>query len=163
MSRNNKSDSKLLEELIYSLHKFGMRSVLFQQHMARKIGVVQTDLKTAEILKEKGPITAGELATITGLSTGAVTALIDRLEKSGYVKRVRHQTDRRKVMIVPIIERQEEIQSHYRALGDEAKSVCSVYSEEELTLVLKFVENMTGILEEESRKLMDERKVQHPE
>ena len=160
MSRNNGLNNQLLEELTYSLHKFGMRSVLFQQHMAQKIGVAQTDLKTAEVLKEKGPITAGELAAITGLSTGSVTALIDRLEKSGYVSREKDPADRRKVRIVPIIERQEEIQSHYQALGNTAKRVCSSYSEEELTFVLRFMEKMTAIIEEENRKLMDERKAQ---
>ena len=52
--------------------------------MAHKMGVVHTDLKTADILNETGPITAGELSKITGLSTGSVTALVDRLEKAGY-------------------------------------------------------------------------------
>ena len=87
MSSDNMVNADLLEKLTHSLKRYGMRSVLFQQNMAQKIGVTHTDLKTAEILNETGPITAGELSKITGLSTGSVTALIDRLEKSCYVKK----------------------------------------------------------------------------
>src|SRR5919112_3359030 len=112
MSSDNRLNSALLESLTHRLQRYGMRSVLFQQNMAQKIGVSHTDLKSAEILNETGPITAGELSKITGLSTGSVTALINRLEKSGYVKRERDHMDGRRVMITPISERQEQIKSH---------------------------------------------------
>ena len=56
-------NADLLEKLTHSLKRYGMRSVLFQQNMAQKIGVTHTDLKTAEILNETGPITAGELGS----------------------------------------------------------------------------------------------------
>jgi DNA-binding MarR family transcriptional regulator len=134
-----------------------MRSVLFQQNMAHKIGVSHTDLKSAEILNETGPITAGELSKITGLSTGSVTALINRLEKSGYVKRERDQLDGRKVMIMPIPERQEQIKSHYQSLSMATKELCSAYNEQELILINQFVEEITKIMDKENDKLMSER------
>jgi DNA-binding MarR family transcriptional regulator len=134
-----------------------MRSVLFQQNMAQKIGVSHTDLKSAEILNETGPITAGELSKITGLSTGSVTALINRLEKSGYVKRERDQLDGRKVMIMPIPERQEQIKSHYQSLSTATKELCSAYNEQELILINQFVEEITKIMDKENDKLMSER------
>jgi DNA-binding MarR family transcriptional regulator len=134
-----------------------MRSVLFQQNMAQKIGVSHTDLKSAEILNETGPITAGELSKITGLSTGSVTALINRLEKSGYVKRERDQLDGRKVMIMPIPERQEQIKSHYQSLSMATKELCSAYNEQELILINQFVEEITKIMDKENDKLMSER------
>jgi DNA-binding MarR family transcriptional regulator len=134
-----------------------MRSVLFQQNMAQKIGVSHTDLKSAEILNETGPITAGELSKITGLSTGSVTALINRLEKSGYVKRERDQLDGRRVMIAPIPERQEQIKSHYQSLSMATKELCSAYNEQELILINQFVEEITKIMDKENDKLMSER------
>jgi DNA-binding MarR family transcriptional regulator len=134
-----------------------MKSVLFQQNMAQKIGVSHTDLKSAEILNETGPITAGELSKITGLSTGSVTALINRLEKSGYVKRERDQLDGRKVMIMPIPERQEQIKSHYQSLSMATKELCSAYNEQELILINQFVEEITKIMDKENDKLMSER------
>ena len=157
MSSDNRLNSALLESLTHRLQRYGMRSVLFQQNMAQKIGVSHTDLKSAEILNETGPITAGELSKITGLSTGSVTALINRLEKSGYVKRERDQLDGRRVMIVPIPERQEQIKSHYQSLSMATKELCSAYNEQELILINQFVEEITKIMDKENDKLMSER------
>ncbi|MFJ7995217.1 MarR family winged helix-turn-helix transcriptional regulator [Peribacillus frigoritolerans] len=157
MSSDNRLNSALLESLTHRLQRYGMRSVLFQQNMAQKIGVSHTDLKSAEILNETGPITAGELSKITGLSTGSVTALINRLEKSGYVKRGRDQLDGRKVMIMPIPERQKQIKSHYQSLSMATKELCSAYNEQELILINQFVEEITKIMDKENDKLMSER------
>ncbi|MGG4201945.1 MarR family winged helix-turn-helix transcriptional regulator [Peribacillus frigoritolerans] len=157
MSSDNRLNSALLESLTHRLQRYGMRSVLFQQNMAQKIGVSHTDLKSAEILNETGPITAGELSKITGLSTGSVTALINRLEKSGYVKRERDQLDGRKVMIMPIPERQEQIKSHYQSLSTATKELCSAYNGQELILINQFVEEITKIMDKENDKLMSER------
>lgn len=157
MSSDNRLNSALLESLTHRLQRYGMRSVLFQQNMAQKIGVSHTDLKSAEILNETGPITAGKLSKITGLSTGSVTALINRLEKSGYVKRERDQLDGRKVMIMPIPERQEQIKSHYQSLSMATKELCSAYNEQELILINQFVEEITKIMDKENDKLMSER------
>lgn len=157
MSSDNRVNSALLESLTHRLQRYGMRSVLFQQNMAHKIGVSHTDLKSAEILNETGPITAGELSKITGLSTGSVTALINRLEKSGYVKRERDQLDGRKVMIMPIPERKEQIKSHYQSLSMATKELCSAYNEQELILINQFVEEITKIMDKENDKLMSER------
>lgn len=157
MSSDNRVNSALLESLTHRLQRYGMRSVLFQQNMAQKIGVSHTDLKSAEILNETGPITAGELSKITGLSTGSVTALINRLEKSGYVKRERDQLDGRKVMIMPIPERQEQIKSHYQSLSMATKELCSAYNKQELILINQFVEEITKIMDKENDKLMSER------
>jgi DNA-binding MarR family transcriptional regulator len=157
VSRNNGNKKELIESLSHSLHKYGMRTVLFQQNMAHKIGVVQTDLKTAEILNETGPITAGDLSRITGLTSGSVTALVDRLENAGLVKREKHPEDRRKVMIVPISERQREIHSHYESLAVSTKAASEAYSIEELQMIFHFVDTITNIIDNENEKLMKER------
>ncbi|MFE4143547.1 MarR family winged helix-turn-helix transcriptional regulator [Peribacillus sp. YIM B13472] len=157
MSSDNGLNAALLESLTHSLQRYGMRSVLFQQNMAQKIGVSHTDLKSAEILNETGQITAGELSKITGLSTGSVTALINRLERSGYVKRERDKLDGRRVMIAPIPERQEQIKSHYQSLSVATKKLCSAYNEQELILINKFIEGITKIMDKENDKLMSER------
>ncbi|RRN69099.1 MarR family transcriptional regulator [Peribacillus simplex] len=157
MSSDYGVNAALLESLTHSLQRYGMRSVLFQQNMAQKIGVSHTDLKSAEILNETGPITAGELSKITGLSTGSVTALINRLEKSGYVKRERDHMDGRRVMIAPISERQEQIKSHYQSLSMATKDLCSAYNEQELIFINQFVEDITKIMDKENDKLISER------
>ena len=110
-----------------------------------------------KIFNETGPITAGELSKITGLSTGSVTALINRLEKSGYVKRGTRSIGRKKVMIMPIPERQEQIKSHYQSLSMATKELCSAYNEQELILINQFVEEITKFMDKENDKLMSER------
>lgn len=148
----------LLKQLIEGLHRYGMRTSIFQQNMAQKMGVVHTDLKTANILNETGPLTAGELSKITGLSTGSVTALVDRLEKAGYVRRERNESDRRRVMIVPIPERHKEIMNHYKSLSSKIKQLGEDYEGQELNLILTFLSDITDLLEQESETLTKERR-----
>lgn len=153
MSSDKETKVDLVNQLTASLHKYGMRTVIFQQGMAQKMGVVYTDLKTAEILNETGPITAGELAKMTGLSTGSVTALIDRLEKEGYVKREKDKSDRRRVMIAPIPERHKEIMNHYQTLSTKTKQFCEDYTNAELAAILNFINGMTEMMEQENREI----------
>lgn len=84
-TRNTRSETE--ETAIQLFRKMATRTILFHQAAAQSLGLFPTDLKSADILNEAGPMTAGELGKKTGLSTGSVTALIDRLEKAGYVMR----------------------------------------------------------------------------
>ncbi len=73
--------------------------ILFHQAIANLAGVSVTDLKCLDYVDRVGDVTAGDLARLTGLTTGAITAAIDRLEKAGLARRERSETDRRKVFI----------------------------------------------------------------
>jgi DNA-binding MarR family transcriptional regulator len=66
---------------------------------AKALGVNRTDMRCLDILDREGPLTAGHLATKSGLTTAAVTAVLDRLERAGYARRVRDEQDRRKVHV----------------------------------------------------------------
>ena len=66
---------------------------------AERLGISVTDLHCLNIVEQGGGVTAGRLATESGLTTGAVTSVVDRLERAGYARRVRDQTDRRKVNV----------------------------------------------------------------
>src|SRR3954470_6827245 len=76
-------------------------TILFHQAIADRLGMNVTDHKCAGILARSGPITAGELARLTGLTTGAITGVVDRLEQAGFVRRARDSSDRRRVIIEP--------------------------------------------------------------
>ena len=76
-------------------------TILFHQAIADRLGMNVTDHKCAGILARSGPITAGELARRTGLTTGAITGVIDRLEQAGFARRARDPGDRRRVIIEP--------------------------------------------------------------
>ncbi|WP_410564246.1 MarR family winged helix-turn-helix transcriptional regulator [Amycolatopsis sp. cmx-4-61] len=75
-------------------------TVLRHARIAERMGLSGTDHKTFDLLVQVGgPLTAGRIAGLTGLSTGAVTGVVDRLEKVGLVRRVRDPEDRRKVLV----------------------------------------------------------------
>src|SRR3984957_3821634 len=79
--------------------ELGARSILFHQAIATIAGVSVTDLKCLDYVDRMGDVTAGDLARLTGLTTGAITAKVDRLEKAGLARRERSRFDRRKVFI----------------------------------------------------------------
>ncbi|GGP34895.1 MarR family winged helix-turn-helix transcriptional regulator [Saccharothrix coeruleofusca] len=80
-------------------------TILFHTRVAEAMGLSTTDEKCLDLaMRADGPVTAGRIAELSGLSTGAVTGVIDRLERAGYVKRVRDPHDRRKVLVQVTVE-----------------------------------------------------------
>lgn len=121
--------------------ELGARSILFHQAVANLAGVSVTDLKCLDYIDRSGDATAGDLARLTGLTTGAITAAIDRLEKAGLARRERSDVDRRKVFIrlcgSPAMAR---IGPFYEALGREAAEIVTRYSTRELETIKDFCE-----------------------
>lgn len=141
------------EKLTMSLRGFGSRTVLYQQTVASSLGLTNNDFLTIDILQDKGPVTAGELSKLTGLATGSVTALIDRLEKIGFVRRQQDPHDRRKVIIVPLYEDQEDVRNTYLQLHAAMVKLASSYKDEELALIARFLNQAGTVLEEQIRDL----------
>lgn len=129
------------------------RTILFHQAAAQSLGLFPTDLKSADILNEAGPMTAGELGKKTGLSTGSVTALIDRLEKAGYVMRKKDPEDKRRVIIVPLTAGKANVKQLFNSLSQSTISLCRQYKEEELQLIFDFLGKATDMMEDELEKL----------
>ncbi|AOL28804.1 MarR family transcriptional regulator [Bacillus subtilis] len=152
MSTRN-SRSELERTAVQLFRKLGTRTVLFHQAAAQALGLFPTDLKSADILNEAGPMTAGELGKKTGLSTGSVTALVDRLEKAGYVAREKDPNDRRRVVIVPLTASKKHIKDLFRPLSESTMDLCREYTEEELELIFSFVGKAADIMEEELERL----------
>jgi len=141
------------ENFTLRMRSLGSRTVLYQQNVASTLGLYNNDFLSIDILREKGPITAGELSKLTGLATGSVTALIDRLEKNGYVRRENDPNDRRKVIIVPLYENKEEVGNTYAPLHSAMVKLAASYSDEELELITQFLDKASDVLEEQIRHL----------
>ena len=95
-------DTELITLIRRLSQQYAYTSIQMHEAIARKAGLPGTDHKYLGFLMVKGQMTAGELSTLTGLTTGAVTGLIDRFEKKKLVKRRFAEDDRRKVLIEPI-------------------------------------------------------------
>jgi DNA-binding MarR family transcriptional regulator len=133
--------------------KLSAATVLFHSAVADQLGLNVTDLKCWDQLVLSGPMTAGRLAEITGLTTGAITGVIDRLEKAGFARREREVLDRRVVMVRPLLEREADVGRLYAPLGRAMLELMQGYSPEEIRLLVVLLERSVSVLQEETLKL----------
>ena len=103
-----KTKQELIVELLAAVRANQNATDQMDDAAARGLGVNRTDARCLDIVEQFGPITAGELAESAGLTTGSVTAVIDRLVAKGYLRRVADPADRRRVM-VELTERAQEL------------------------------------------------------
>ena len=87
-----KARAVLLQELEHAMRRSSAQGVLYGQAVASVAGISNSDLECMDILYLEGRVTAGRLAEVTGLTTGAITGVVDRLEKAGFVRRKRDET-----------------------------------------------------------------------
>jgi DNA-binding MarR family transcriptional regulator len=99
MAQPRRDKKKLIEELISEFRTSGNQDSAFDNVAAERLGVNRTDLHCLNIIQNAGGVTAGELATEAGLTSGAVTGVIDRLERVGFARRISDPDDRRRVKI----------------------------------------------------------------
>jgi len=99
MSPASNKKSKLIDELIGEFRVSGNQDDAFDNLAARRLGVNETDLHCLNIIENSGGLTAGELAEQAGLTTGAVTGVVDRLERAGFARRASDPEDRRRVKL----------------------------------------------------------------
>jgi DNA-binding MarR family transcriptional regulator len=132
-------------------------SVLFSQAVADDLGVHSTDIETLDLLHLLGPMTAGHLSEVTGLSTGATTRLIDRLERQGFARRTTDQSDRRRVVVEARTENAERVLPLFAAMGKRLGELWASYDAGELAVVLDFMKKTNAILAEENARLRGRR------
>ena len=124
------------------------QGAMFAKTVADRAGISASDMDCMDFLNLEGRMTAGRLAELTGLTTGAITGVIDRLEKDGYVRRERDDSDRRKVFIAVVPETTARIGRLYVPMQQSMQKLWSRYSEEELLLLLRFAnDGYKGVLE----------------
>jgi DNA-binding MarR family transcriptional regulator len=153
---SRKLSSRLDLELAVSNHmgrQLGAHSLLFHQAVAERLGLNATDLKCLDLARAEQDITAGRIAELTGLTTAAVTSVIDRLEKSGIVRRERDSVDRRKVFVRPIPERAAEIAALFESLNGAMRELYARYTLDDLTLLRDFAVAADEIMLAETKKL----------
>jgi DNA-binding MarR family transcriptional regulator len=121
---------------------------LFSQAVADRVGVHSTDIETLDLLNVLGPMTAGRLSQLTGLSTGATTRLVDRLVRAGFVRREPDDQDRRRVIIAPVPENLGDVGKLYVPLMEKLGAVWASFSDDELAVILRFAQNSNNAVSE---------------
>lgn len=142
---------------LYQLHSY--TSIQMHEAIGRKAGLSGTDHKYLGFLVEKGQMTAGELSILTGLTTGAVTGLIDRFEKKKLVKRKFAEDDRRKVIIEPntknIMALFEPLYKEFRSKSDQ---LIASFSNKDIKIIEAYLLKAIDIMNETTDKLANKSK-----
>ena len=154
MSKKDTVEKEVFD-LMWEIQKFTRTSLMLQYTIAQKVGLNATDAECLDYLMEMGPSTAGALAKATRLTTGAVTTMIDRLERDGFVKRSADPNDRRKVIVSVVPERKAVIGKYYRELGMAVQTLLATYSKKDLALLIQHTNALTAVYEGRQQTVQD--------
>jgi len=134
--------------------RYAYTSIQLHEGIGRAIGLPGTDHKYLGFILQKGQMTAGELAAVTGLTTGAVTALIDRFERKKLVKRQPDKTDRRKVIILPNVDRITKlITPFYKDFQDETDAFFASFTKDELHVLERYFLRAMEMMNEKIKQI----------
>lgn len=141
-----KSKGDLIDELISAFRASGNQDNAFDKLAAERLGVHDTDLHCLNIIENSGELSAGELATQAGLTPGAITGVIDRLDRAGFARRVRDPNDRRRVtvQVTPAFDKATEAIWGPMA-ADWRSTLAKRFSTEELERIIDFVHATTEL------------------
>jgi DNA-binding MarR family transcriptional regulator len=138
---------------VAALRAHGRAHDAFDQAVVEQLGINRTDGRCVDILDEFGPLTAGELARAVGLTTGAVTTMLDRLERAGLVRRRPDPADRRKVMVEVTELAREHVFRIFGPLVEEGTAMLDRFSDDELAAIVEFAQLNAELQERHAARL----------
>ena len=147
----------LSRELAHELRQFTGLGASFLRAASARIGMTVTDMQVIDILDSTGPTTAGQLADLTGLTTGAITGMLSRLEEIGLVSRERDPNDGRRVIVRLVTDSDEmqKIDSIFDSLGEAWDDLASHYDDEQLAFLLEFLKRSNALARKEIVRLRE--------
>lgn len=147
-------DNDLLNQIRKLSQHYAYASIQMHEAVARKAGLSGTDHKYLGFLIQKERMTAGELSNLTGLTTGAVTGLIDRFEKKKLVKRKFADDDRRKVFIEPNTQKiMSLLVPLYEEFRSKSEKLMASFSNKEIKIIEAYFSKAIEIMDETTSKL----------
>jgi DNA-binding MarR family transcriptional regulator len=146
---------EIIRAIIEKRREMSTETIMFHQSVADVLGLHITDHKCLDLIRQYGAMPAGRIAELTGLTTGAVTGIIDRLEKAGYVRRANDPKDRRRTIVEPIRNKKWErkIEAIFIPFHERMHKLLSSYSDGELDFLLDVLTKSIEQTREESIKL----------
>jgi DNA-binding MarR family transcriptional regulator len=143
-------------DLVFSVHTamrgLAHRMLLYSHAAAARLGLHPTDLTCLDLLLSRGPMTPGQLAAETGLTPGAITAAVDRLERKGHATRARDPHDRRRVLVAAQ-DSANQTAPVFEAMIAAASRLCAGYSDRDLRRIIRFTEQAGAMLHQQAREL----------
>ncbi len=147
MPTKHKSKQELREDIAVRLmRRHSTAVVLFHHAIAESLGFGPTDHKCLDLLRERGATTGSELAAITGLTTGAITGVVARLERAGYLKRQPDPDDRRKQALHPVLERVREIGPLLDPIRKDTAELLGRFDSRQIAAIAEFIAGSTELV-----------------
>jgi DNA-binding MarR family transcriptional regulator len=128
-----------------AVRAFIANAILFNHQVAHRLGLGASDGQFMHLLQVRGPLTPGQLAELSGLTTGTVTGVIDRLEKAGFVRRERDASDRRKVLVT--LDEQHlgrQMAPLYAGQAESLARVAEAFDAEQRDVIADFLERLVA-------------------
>jgi MarR family transcriptional regulator, organic hydroperoxide resistance regulator len=151
MTNSTKTD--LEKRALIAVRDYGVNLTQFRNAMSEWAGLNVTDMECLRLLFQKGIATPSELARHTGLTSGATTAMLDRLEKAGLIERRPNPNDRRGTLIAPEKSSAEKMASWFASARKAQDELISSYSESELEIIADVFERFTQLWDQERKKI----------
>lgn len=154
MSKEIRGD--LLDAVSRAVAELQAATDQMDEAVAQRLGINRTDLRCLGLLFARGPLSAGQLASASGLSPGAATTALDRLERAGYALRTRGAQDRRSVLVELTPLARQRIEELYGPVGREGRQSLERYSDEELRFLSAFLRDGRALQIKHAAFLRDE-------
>jgi DNA-binding MarR family transcriptional regulator len=151
MTKSTKTDLK--KRALMAVRDYGVNLTLFRNAMSEWAGLNVTDMECLRLLFQKGIATPSELSRSTGLTSGATTAMLDRLEKAGLIERRPNPNDRRGSLIAPAESSAERAASWFTSARTAQDELISSYSESELEIIADVFERFAKLWDAERKKV----------
>jgi DNA-binding MarR family transcriptional regulator len=148
----------LLAEVTEELRLSGVTNDIADQVVADYLGLNRTDTRCLDIVERLDGVSAGRLATEAGLSTGAVTTVLDRLERAGFARRVQDPADRRRVLVELTPAARRELEELYAPLADATLHQLEGYTTDEVSLVRDFMRDNRRLNEAHAERVRARRR-----
>jgi DNA-binding MarR family transcriptional regulator len=131
------------DRIVLEIRKFIAATIFFNARMAEQAGLGLTDMQMLHLLQLYGPATPGRLATWTGLTSGGITVALDRLEKSGYIRRLPNPADRRSRLISLVPGRVRKIARLYDEIESLTRRLLARLPDADLAVAIRFFETLS--------------------
>lgn len=154
MSSPTSDRAHLLDAFNHQSQLLDATVVLFEQAVAEQLQLSISHVHVANLLRLTGPMTAGQIAELTGLTTGSVTSMVDRLERAGYVRRESDPHDRRRVVVQAEADAMERnVGPFYESLAQASAALIASYTDAELAFLVDHLTRSNALVLEEAVKL----------
>jgi len=160
MSRDKR---QVFDELIGEVRRSQNATDRFDQAVADALGLNRSDMRCLDTIEREGPVPAGRLAEATGLTSGAITTVLDRLERAGYARRVRDAGDRRRVLVELTAQTREHMYGFFEPHIALSERLYLRYTQEQLELLLEFVRAGREFNERHAAEIEQRNRADHAE